>query len=169
MKGVNDEYSLLNQQRMYLQMLTDIVVEDSDNQALTRTFSALSHECQGTLCSRTQVWTGLTRKCNELCYLKSNCLPFLKFIDQLTGKINIRLQENMDSRTEFSDPLHHYSTRYDRLLRYSSRTQEMFKSAPSDLEVVSKFLSAKYPSSTFEEATPKNVDELGQYLNTRTA
>ena len=45
----------------------------------------------------------------------------------------------------------------------------MFKSAPSDLEVVSKFLSAKYPSSTFEEVTPENVDELDQYLNTRTA
>jgi hypothetical protein len=157
----NEEYSLLNQQRLYLQMLTDIVVEDSDNHALRRNFTALSHECQGKICSRTQVWTGLTRKCNELCYLKANCLPFLKFIDQLTGKINIRLQENMESRTEFSSLLFHYSTRYE--------SQEMFKSAPSDLDEVSRFLKVKYPSSTFEKDSNEDSEDIEQYFASRTS
>ena len=46
------EYSCIYKQKLYLQKLTDIVVEDSENYSLKKYFKANNHECQGKVLSR---------------------------------------------------------------------------------------------------------------------
>jgi hypothetical protein len=57
-----------------------------------------------------------------LCRLRSNVLPFLKFIDDLISRKEIQLQTNMDSRMEFVKPLFNYQTRFDYIKRFKGRS-----------------------------------------------
>ena len=77
--------------------------------------------------SKGSIWSGLTRECNQLCQLKTSAKEFMRFIDETTARLQVRLKENIDQRNECCKPLFMYESRNDYTQRYSSRTQELLK------------------------------------------